>query len=94
MTEAEVQQANELAFGKLPVYRSLYGNDSSLASLFPGGGASAFPHSASEEYGPELPIRLERLGRLWREWVDGRVTIQEWVRLWPETASSDFELHN
>jgi ABC-type glycerol-3-phosphate transport system substrate-binding protein len=94
MTEAEVQQANELAFGKLPVYRSLYGNDSSLASLFPGGGASAFPHSASEEYGPELPIRLERLGRLWREWVDGRVTLQEWVRLWPETASSDFELHD
>ncbi|MDB4866818.1 MAG: extracellular solute-binding protein [Cohnella sp.] len=93
MTEDQVQQANELAFGKLPVYRSMYGGGSSRASLISVNAAGVFPNMAPAELGPELPIRLRRLGQLWKEWTAGRLTVDDWVRRWPET-SADLELNH
>jgi ABC-type glycerol-3-phosphate transport system substrate-binding protein len=93
MTGPSVQQENLAVFGKLPVYRSLYRNGSLPAGFFPETASSSFPYRAQAEYGPELPLRLSRLGALWTEWGAGTGGMEEWVRRWPET-SADFELND
>ncbi|WP_219637806.1 ABC transporter substrate-binding protein [Cohnella sp. CFH 77786] len=92
MTDAAVQQANWTVSGKLPVYRSLYANRSAgggLSSLFPVGAAAAssFPGQPPAESGPELPGRLDRLGRLWSEFAAGKIGAADWIRRWPETLT-------
>jgi ABC-type glycerol-3-phosphate transport system substrate-binding protein len=93
MTEGAKQQANELAFGKLPVYRSMYGPGTALASLLSSAPAGAFPNTPPADDGAQLPSRLSALSRLWSEWADGRLKLEGWIRRWPET-SADFELND
>jgi ABC-type glycerol-3-phosphate transport system substrate-binding protein len=83
MTDSSVQQNNFRVFGKLPVYRSLYGSDGILSSLFPARSASAFPYQPPAAFGPELPVRLARLGHMWTEWSSGKIGREEWLRRWP-----------
>ncbi|WP_246042131.1 extracellular solute-binding protein [Cohnella pontilimi] len=87
MTESGMQQDNVRMFGKLPVYRSMYGPDSIRVSLFSGSSAGTFPNLPPADDEPSLPDRLSSLLRLWSEWAGGRMTLDDWIRRWPETSA-------
>jgi len=82
MTEAANQLQNYEETGRLPVYRSLYdrltGHPPDLASA----GVRSFPNQPPLASEPGLSGQLERLGGLWKDWMEGRLSLEEWKRRW------------
>ncbi|MFD0672031.1 extracellular solute-binding protein [Cohnella sp. GCM10027633] len=87
MTSAPVQISNEQLLGRLPVYRSIYDNDSQLSNLLPSRAGQSFPNQASAAGGPQLPARLKLLSNLWESYATGQRTLDDWKLGWSEALA-------
>jgi len=91
MTDASVQSVNEKRLNRLPVYRSIYDNDTGrLSNLLPSRGGQSFPNQASSAEGPELSRRMLQLKSLWQQFASGQLSMDDWRRSWAESLS-DFK---
>lgn len=87
MTSTGSQIENHKEGGLLPVSRSAYdlleGSEAALASA----PASSFPNASPLTAEPGVPERLSRLGALWSDWFQGRLTAREWKEQWLESLA-------
>jgi ABC-type glycerol-3-phosphate transport system substrate-binding protein len=89
MTDAPAQIEYYRQFSLLPVYRSVYDGDLQLSNLLPSRIGQRFPNVPPQSMGPGITSRLAHLGELWREFAQGRLTMQDWKNQWL-TNSTDF----
>lgn len=89
MTDGSIQIENREQQGLLPVYRSIYGNDAELFTLFRSGAQRMFPEQPPQLTGPELPARLAHMAEGWAAFAQGRLTLEDWKKQWLP-SSTDF----